>query len=693
MLSKKKIIVFLFSLIFLIPFLFWGDYYQVGGDDSKLYYLFPWEYLSGFSLKFISDNQLGSLGSYFSQSYLVPLVFIIFIFKSILPWVNTQHLMFGLNLSFSFLSFYMLLGVFIKKKSNDHFWIKIVSSLLYTFSIFSYYTIWIHQLFPVYLASVMPISLFLFSKSILEKNIIYILYLALVLFVLSAVLFSIPWISAVLISVLPVLIFLFNKNKVIFIKYSLFIILLFILLNFHWLFSFVYAPFSSDLNNDLISAVSSVDARAANVSNILAVSHNNELKYPFLGLFHFNLQKDFSWELLVVFQNSYIGLLLPNMLFVLIIVWAYFYEKNRSVDEKKIYFSALISWLMALYFFSVKIGGWGTNLFLALNNYIPGFTMYRNMYDKFGLSLAFTFSFLLAVSLTNVIAHLKNKLSKKIILLVFFILVLFNIGPFISGSFYRLPYGNTRNISNHITNFNDDFQSLITFLKDLNSSSRVAWLPLNTANYVFVSDKLLKNSYFMGVSPLQFLANTSDFNGLLSFKPKQSKIILNSLEEGDYQSIGNLFSQLNIKYLIKNNDINESIQDSYLFSRNKAGDFYKLQNNPELTAVLFGSKIANFGSRYSLYEINPEFQNEKLYLTSDIAQFPENFSKLTYKKITSYEYKISINQLNEKTNLVFLDPYHRQWELYADLNSKPIVSVVMIWFLSMLMGGKLIQLD
>ena len=673
MLSKKKILVFVLSLIFLVPFLFWGDYYQVGGDDSKLYYLFPKEYLAGFSLNFISDNQLGSLGNYFSQSYLSPLVFLIFIFKIIIGEINVQHLMFGLNLSVSFLSFYLLLGVFIKEKSKDHFFIKITSSLLYTFSIFSYYTIWSHQLFSVYLASVIPISLFLFSKSILEKKISYLFFLNLVLFFLSAVLLSIPWISALLISISPILFFLFIKNKILFIRHSLILVLFFLLLNSHWLFSFIHAPFSSDLSNDIVSTVSSADVRSSNINNILAVSRNNKLKYPLLGLFHLNLQRDFSWASLSIFKNLYLYLLLPNTLFLSAVVGAYFFKRNKFDNEKKVYLSALLSWLIALYFFSVKIGGWGTDLFLTLNDYIPGFTMFRNMYDKFGLALAFTFSFLLAVSLSSIVSGIKNIFYKRMILVIFFILVVLNIKPFVGGSFYRLSYGSTDSISNHISEFNNDFQNLIGSLKSLNSSSRIAWLPLNTANYVFISDESLDNSYYMGVSPLQFLAKTSDFNGLLSFKPDQSKLIADSIKASDYRSVGKLFAQLNIKYLIKNNDINKNIQDSSFFSINKAGDFYDLQYSPELDNALLGAKVADFGDRYSIYEISPEFENEKIYLSNNIDQLPEDFSKLTYKKNSSYEYEINIKQLDRKTNLVFLDPYHQQWELYSGLNNKPVI--------------------
>src|SRR5215469_16338300 len=92
-------------VLFLIPNLFWGNLYLVGGDDSRLYYIFPKEFLN-FAFKMTSDNALSYLGGYYPKSNFASLFFIIFLFKHI-PFVNVQFFMYGLNLACGFIFFYL----------------------------------------------------------------------------------------------------------------------------------------------------------------------------------------------------------------------------------------------------------------------------------------------------------------------------------------------------------------------------------------------------------------------------------------------------------------------------------------------------------------------------------------------------------------------------------------------------------
>ncbi len=69
-------------------------------------------------------------------------------------------------------------------------------------------------------------------------------------------------------------------------------------------------------------------------------------------------------------------------------------------------------------------------------------------------------------------------------------------------------------------------------------------------------------------------------------------------------------------------------------------------------------KIKDFGSRYSLYEINPKYDNDKLSLQ-------EKRGHVSYKKVTSDEYTIQLSHVSKNTSLVFLDPYFPNWEIVA----------------------------
>ena len=75
---RHAFLLFILAALFLLPQLFWGKLYMVGGDDSRLYYLFPKQYLENFSFKVIANNTLGGNMGYFPVSYSAPILAIVF---------------------------------------------------------------------------------------------------------------------------------------------------------------------------------------------------------------------------------------------------------------------------------------------------------------------------------------------------------------------------------------------------------------------------------------------------------------------------------------------------------------------------------------------------------------------------------------------------------------------------------------
>ena len=665
---------FIFILFTLIPFLLWGNLYFVGGDDSKLYYLFPFEYFKNFTLSLVSDNQLGTVGNYFSEAYISLFSLLILGVKNLFFFLNTQFLMFGLNLSLGFLFFYLLLGIWIKNDNWYDFWAKILASLAYTFSIFSFYTLWSSQLFSLYLVSIFPISLYLFIRAIQDNRPSFIVFNALLLTIFSVLLFSIPWVAALIIAVIPLLTYIFWQNRKRFMIVSLVLIVLIALLNFYWLFHFFYASYNLGKGNrDIITKTVSHDTRRENEYLIKSVSKNNQIVYPLLNLFHKNIQRDFGWPSYNIFLNWHLKLLPFNIIFPLIVILAGLFLKKTKRKYSKLYFLSLLSWLIVIFFFTVNIGGWGLNLFLWLNEHVPGFVMFRNMYDKFGLAMAFSFAFLLGVSLKIIFDQIQNRSIKTIIIILLTGLVMLNAKPFISGEYSRTPLWLTKNSFTPISDFNQDFYDLLAYIKKIDTSSRFLWLPLNNANYILIHDKKLQNHYYVGVSPLQFLARKTDFNGLLSFPPDLSLQLLKNIFKQNYKEVGLFFQRMNVKYIIVNNNASDEIKKSYLYGYYSRGDLYNAQGE-NLKKAILGRKISDFGRQYSLYEINSDFKNEKIYLTNNLNVIPRDFLSVTYKKLASYKYEIKIKNLKGEKYLVFLDPYQRQWNLYFSKNNRPFLT-------------------
>lgn len=648
----------------LMPLILWGREYAVGGDDTRLYYIYPFEYLTRFTPNLISDNQLSALGYYFSQLYIAPFVLLVLMVKTILPFVQTANLMYGLDIAAGFLGFYYLLGLWFKTDSRSDYLIKVIAALFYVGSTFTTFSIWQNQLFVVYLVGVLPWVIFLFLKGVRESDARPVVVSALLLSLFSVVIVSVPWFAAAILAIIPILVVEFWANKRIFLKSLGLFLGLLILINLYWLFHFVYSPRSS--NNPAGSIVGSVTTdqyREANVKTITQVSDRNSLLYPALGLFHNELQSDNSWRSYGFYANwnrrfMFWGAILPLIALAPLVV----IKKKEPLSP--IYRAALISWLAMLFLFTVNIGEWGTVLFVWLNNVLPGFVMFRNMYDKLGLALGFSYAFLIAIGLKIIFAMIKQRRVRWPILAVLLVFILIQARPFIFGAFYGLPIWTTKQTIPSVQKLNSDFLDLTADLNNLDKSRRLVWLPLNRANYVFIQDQKNPNHYYSGVSPIQFLAGINDLNGWLSFSDEQRVRVFDAIERGDTAAIGEELRQLNVGYVILNHDIGPDIQNSYLYrmSATERPTVFE-QQTAALMASLVGEKIRDYGSRYSLYKINERFANERIYATGG--------AKVTFERQADYQYKIHLSELTSDQSLVFLDPYHKQWRL-TDANGRPV---------------------
>src|SRR5258708_14415452 len=129
---RNKYILFAICIIlFVVPFIIWGNTYLVGGDDTRLYYVFPLQFLKNYSFNIISDNTLaGAMTGYASVAYFAPVFFTIWLFKFI-PFLITQIILYVLNLALGFLFCYKLINLWTPHENNKKFAGDIIASLFY----------------------------------------------------------------------------------------------------------------------------------------------------------------------------------------------------------------------------------------------------------------------------------------------------------------------------------------------------------------------------------------------------------------------------------------------------------------------------------------------------------------------------------------------------------------------------------
>jgi len=664
MAKREKIILWgIFLFLVLAPSLFWGNLKFIGGDDTRLYYFFPWEYLKNYSFHLISDNNVSALGSYFPQSGIAPLVFLFGFLQAIVSFfhVNAQLLFFGLNIGIGFLSFFFLLGNWI----SGNMVLRVTASVLYATSTFVYFSFY-SALWPgMYLVAVGPLSVHFFANGVMERKAPLIVLSAIVVALFGNVISAVPWGVAFFLSIVPILAYLaFYHTRQFIFSLGGFLIIFFLVGAFYFIpfFHSIFSTSGNDLNIVTRVANNSEQMIADNNSVIDAVAKHNSVLYPFFNLFHKNLQRDFSWSSYEVYEKWSMPLLPINLLFLVIMISAFFFlrrEGNKGIVI--LYLGSFFTWLGILYGFTANIGDWGLNVFFWFNEHIPGFSMFRNMYDKFGFALAFSYAFLFAISAQIITQYFKSEFKNKVFLAIAFVLVFLNGTPFILGKNFHAPFRGTESTSDRITDFNQNYYDLVEVVKTLPGSSRILWLPFARSSYVAIRDREESNHYYLGPSPLQILAARADYTGSESFFQKGD--IVEKALSGRYDEIGLFLRTMNVGYIIVNDDISEDIQGSSLYTNTQRGDIYAAQGE-SFRRILLGKKIEDFGGRYSLYKINDRFRNEKLYMTDDLSEFPEDFSRVEYHKDASYQYTLSIKGIREEEHLVFLDPYHKLWELY-----------------------------
>lgn len=665
--NKSKFIVLVTGLsLLLIPFIFWPSGTYVGGDDSRLYYLYPSEYLKNFATAYMNDNVVSSVGFYFPQFYILPFNLLLIATDYIFPNQLIQKLFFGLNLSLGFIAFFALQNFWLKSENWTSFYTKIICSLFYVLNPITMYSLWAQQLFSLYIVMLTPISLWLFIKGVTLNKKHYIILCSLITSVFSIVIVSAPWSLATLIVLLPFLVYYLRSHTRNFISGFVLFISLFIGLNFYWLAHIGYSLISNqqiDANNALSSL--SQDFRSENAKGAANVIKYLDISYPLLSLSHHRLQKDFGWQTYPIFQQYHSKFVLFNIIFPIIIIRALYvlYDKRISIP---IYKYILLTFLTALYFFVVNFLFFGPDLFVFLLTNVPGFALFRNMYDKFAYPFVLAYSLVLSISLTVLINSKSNYL--KYTLRLFALAVFLGSIPLLNGAFFRLPIWKANNVFPIIESFNQEFIDLSRKIEKDSLNNKYLWYPLSSANYVSISDATDNKNIYLGVSPLLLLTGKNDFSGLLSFGQDSSKMH-SIISNQDLNQFIRILQRYGITHIILNHEIPEEILAGFAYGE----DFTKQQNEYFLSEIL-GDHITDFGSKYSLYKMKESLIMPALYLKNQQSGEVYKDAVSEINKISAVEYDFVVKNPDKNAILNFTAPYHSLWTISKQDNKQILAS-------------------
>lgn len=653
-LITKKTLIIIGTLFILISG--FSTTYYLGGDDSRLFYLYPQEFLQNFTTKIVSDTGVSQLTNWIPPSSLSAFTVLMISLKKVLPLFNLQAILNSANLIGGFFAFYALSSYFLRPQTKYDRVILILSSFIYVFSIYNFYTLLNSRLIAEHLISLFPLTLLFGIRAVREGKLYLLITSVLIWSVFGFVSVTFPISAAALITSLPLLIFATWRFKARLILYSIVAVMLFAVLNMHWLVFVPYTNFSQNLPGSNTPNITSTEFREQNSEGISQVTKINNSFFPLLNSFHQKIQLNFNWPQLPIYLSWYSQIIGFGLLLIGTVITAgMVIEKDK--EKKNIYIVSIFGFVLAIYFFTVNVGPWGISIFLWLSNHVPGFVIFRNMYDKFAYAISLQWAMVLVVSLTIVTKSIGLQKYKNYLLFAVFLIAIMNAKPFLLGEFESLPYWTSQHSYDGIKNFNADYQNLLEFVKNHDTRGRYLSLPLLTGNSVIVQDESNRDHYYAGVSPLLLLTGKNDMSGLISFAEYASEVFV-WLTNKDFDSFGKLLQKYNVRHVIVSKNTPDDLQNSFMFS----DGLFALQSK-EFIASIIGKKIQDFGSRYSIYEINPDYKSEKIYISDSPETFSNRGANLAYRKNAAHSYDLQISDLSDQRTLVFLDPYLERWQL------------------------------
>lgn len=627
------------TFILLLPYYLFSGKLFIGGDDSKLLYIYPLIYLK--TLVFYSWHNYSSLSMNNSAQALVPFLTIWTVLASFIKSKTVlDYLSFSLPLILGFIFMQKFMAEIIEKSHKYQIEL-LLGALFYVFS-----PIIIQNQLSVFLGSVwllgiIPIVFFCLAKYFKTSNFLYVLFSMSLCTVFSIGLFAIPWLLGFLLPLLissTFLLFIFKYKKEYFQKLIVFV-LSHLLSQAFWIIPFI-SSYLSMQKNDIGSVIYSENFSNSFLGTVLSTATGNIL-YPLLNLFHRQIAFDFYWPLKDVYLNYYDKIIIFNSLFVLIMFFGVINYKSYLLGrEKKLFIFILISFLVSLFFFTVNIGPL-KEVFLFLG-YIPGFVMFRNFYDKFALGYVFFYSAVIIFSM--VIIRRKYSNFSKYLCLFFFMVLFINAIPF--KNIINRPFWTTKDIYTNVQ-LPPEYLNFLNVVKEkVQPTSNILSLPFNDASYAVIKEDN-SNNVFIGTSPIRILTGINDFSGDLSFDAKNAAKINIYITGRDYKNLNSFMEKFNINYVLVTKKIPEEIKQSFLYI-NK--DFSKQDANM-VNAITGRIILKSEKGNYLLYSAKKQLP---LFISKNIK----------YQKINSVMFNLYITNLKEKTRIIFRDSYNSGWKLY-----------------------------
>ena len=133
-----------------------------------------------------------------------------------------------------------------------------------------------------------------------------------------------------------------------------------------------------------------------------------------------------------------------------------------------------------------------------------------------------------------------------------------------------------------------------------------------------------------------------------SYPAAISESIHDSIVSRDYDRLLRTLKKINVGYLMVTDNIPSQVKGSYLFD----GDYITYQDQQLIKAITDKEVLKSKKGNYRIYKL----KNNPRIISSE--------ADISYNKINSTKYKITISSLKSSRELFFYETFHPGWKIY-----------------------------
>lgn len=561
LLHRKRVLICNLACIavFLaLPYYLFRGQLFIGGDDSRLLYSLPKQFLQQVALT--PWLHFSTPGSYTPNYFLIPLLLVLWGVQLLVhSQIVVAYAAFSAPLILGFVYFRKMMLLLISEAPKRELEVTI-GALMYVLSPIVIVGQLAIFLYSAWLIGLLPLLTYYFISYQRTGSMRNVIVCALWSFPLAQAFFSIPWLLGLLLPAslgLIVFVSLQGRRAVVFVRRAAFFFAVLAAAQAFWVIPLVTSFGSGYAGNAVNNETGDTFS-----PTVLATAHGNIL-YPLLDLYHRQIAFDFNWSLKQTFLQYYDKVLFLDLLTLAVLIAGITVaRKHLRSRERSYHLAVLVAFVAATFLFTVNIGVF-KQLFLYAGHTIPGFAMFRNFSDKFALGFAFLYATLFVFSLVALARYVSTAL-RYLLLAGVTLLILLNAAPI--RSIIVKPLWTTKNIQTMTTLP----QEYLGFMKQVTAAvpatTNILSIPFGSSVYTIIPNAK-SGSVYAGRSPVQLLSGVNDISGNLSFSPAQAEYVT-SLIKGRYYERLRVFMQVNnINYVLATRNLPAEVRGSYLFER------------------------------------------------------------------------------------------------------------------------------